>query len=47
MLKDLKICGENINYLTRYLEKHKAALLPFYSKINYTWNKNFNVKKKA
>lgn len=30
MLKDLKICGENINYLTCYLEKHKAALLPFY-----------------
>lgn len=30
MRKDLKICGENINYLIRYLENHKAVLLPFY-----------------
>ena len=30
MLKDLKICGENINYLICYLEKHKAVLFPFY-----------------
>ena len=47
MLKDLKICGENINYLICYLENIKLYyFLSIYSKINYRWNKNVNVKKK-
>ena len=51
--KKNQVCGKNINYLIKnvrlsgcYPEKHKAVLLPSYSKINYTWNRNFNVNKK-